>query len=286
MMLPLTAGFILLSQNKRNYASVAFALSGMIKLFGFVPLALLGIQNLAEKQYKTLLIQVGSTIGLSLGVMSPVVLEGGINDFYSGFVLRFVGASGAQTKTWNIFAALFGVRFGGASPFIVPVAVGLMGLFLYQSRRGFSLKTTLLWALVLAAALNIFSQSEPQWLSWLIAPTILYGSLVGRESLAKYSYVFGTGATFLTMTLTQGAGYLLSGILSSQWLGAQIEGINDGLAVYSITVLAMITLLIGYLFIKPSKFRLEVAALILIIYVQAYFWFSIVNIVHVTQVPL
>src|SRR2546426_2211808 len=280
MVLPLILGFILLSQNKRNYASMAFALSGMIKLFGFIPLTFLGIQNLAEKRFKTVLFQFCSTLALSLGFLSPLIIQGGLGDFYSGFVLRFVGASGAQTRTWNIFAALYGIRFGGTSPFIVPLAILVIGLFFYQSRRGFSLKTSLLWTIVMAAVLNVFSQSEPQWLSWMIAPSILYGFFIGRESLAKYVYTLGTGATFLTMTLTQGTGYLLAGVLSTQWLGAQIEGINDGLAVYSITALSMIALLIGYLFIKPSKFRFAVIALIVIIYVQAYFWFSILNIVH------
>src|SRR5206468_12212969 len=121
------------------------------------------------------LFQISSTIALTLGIMSPVILVGGLADFYSGFVLRFVGANGAQTKTWNIFAALYGVRFGGAPPFILPRAGAVIGLFLYQSRNGFSLKTTLLWTIIMAAALNVFSHSELQWLSLVISLSLLYG---------------------------------------------------------------------------------------------------------------
>jgi len=280
MMLPLIAGFVLLSQNKRNYASLAFALSGTIKLFGFVPLLFLGLQNLAEKQFKILAFQLCSTAALGFVVLSPIAFQDGLSDFYSGFILRVVGANGAQTRTWNIFASLYGVSFGGASPIIVPVAILITGSFLYQNRKGFSPKTTMLWTIVMAAGMNIFSQSEPQWISWLIAPTIMYAFMVDRQSLARFAYVFGTMGTFLTMTLTQGTGYLLAGLVSTQWLGRQIEGVSNALAVYSVTVTTMIALLIAYIFIKPPRFKLEIIPLILIIYAQAYFWFSIVNIVH------
>ena len=84
-------------------------------------------------------------------------------------------------------------------------------------------------------------------------------------------------ATFLVMTLTQGTGYLLFGLLFTTYL-APLEGFAGTLPVYALTTLSLLLLLIGYVVVKPVKFRFEVVGLILIIYCQAYFWFSIVGI--------
>ena len=105
----------------------------------------------------------------------------------------------------------------------------------------------------------------------------MYAYSTTREGLAYYTYTFGTVAAFLAMTLTQGSGYLLFGLLSSFYLGA-LEGFNGFRAVYAITTLCLFVLMAAYVIAKPVKFRLEVLGLVLIVYAQAYFWFSIVGI--------
>src|SRR5438445_1701540 len=120
MMLPLVSGFIWFAKGQRRLASVSFAISGLIKLFGFVPFGLLALENLFQKRFKEFALQLATFIGLTFLTFTPY-LQSGLQDFYSGFVLRFVGLSGAQTRAYNVVAALSGLRF------TVPSSFALLG---------------------------------------------------------------------------------------------------------------------------------------------------------------
>src|SRR6266566_228230 len=117
MMLPLVSGFIWFAKGQRRLASVSFAISGLVKLFGFVPFGLLALQNLAQKRFKEFALQAGTAVGLAFLSFAPY-LGAGLQDFYVGFVLRFLGLSGAQTRAYDIFAIFSGARFTGSSPLI------------------------------------------------------------------------------------------------------------------------------------------------------------------------
>ncbi len=277
MLLPLAAGFHLLQQDKRKPAALAFVVSGAIKLFGFIPFGFVATETLLKRRFKEFAFQVVVACSVLLVEFAPVAIQGGIQSFISGFVLRFVGFSGAQTRTWNIFSSLQAARFRGASPYITVAMISVLILFVIQSKKAPSvLVPTVRWSLVAAILLNIFSQSEPQWLSWIIPLSLIYASLTNRSGLGYFSFYFGTAATFLIITLTQGSGYVLTGV-PIDFLGT-LEGYYDALAVYAVTVLALMLLVAGYVFTKPVRFRLEVIALMIIIYVQAYFWFTIVKV--------
>src|SRR5216117_2741173 len=84
MMLPLVAGFILVSRNQTRLASLAFLISGLIKLFGIIPFGLMAIDNIAHKRFKEFAIQLGIGSGLSLITFSPY-FQGGLENFYVGF---------------------------------------------------------------------------------------------------------------------------------------------------------------------------------------------------------
>jgi len=38
-------------------------------------------------------------------------------------------------------------------------------------------------------------------------------------------------------------------------------------------------MLLGYVFLKPTKFKVEVIVLTALVYLQAYFWFTIMRII-------
>ena len=105
---------------------------------------------------------------------------------------------------------------------------------------------------------------------------MIFASVTGRHGLGYFGYAFGAVATFLVITLT-GTGYVLFGLLGTSYL-APLEGFVGEVKVYAITTLALLLLLLGYSISKPVKFKFEVLALVVIIYVQAYFWFSIVGV--------
>jgi len=274
----IVAGFIALNRDRKQLATMSFCVAGLVKLFGFIPLALVLAESLTHRRFKDLLSQIAIAGSLGAATLAPIVAQGGLQNFLSGFLLRFLGLSGGQTRTLNIFASIQGTTFGGAPPYIWLAYAAVPVVFLIQRRKTTSVLIPVLEASIIAAILlNIFSQAEPQWLSWPIPLALMYAYSTTREGLAYYTYTFGTVAAFLAMTLTQGSGYLLFGLLSSFYLGA-LEGFNGFRAVYAITTLCLFVLMAAYVIAKPVKFRLEVLGLILIVYAQAYFWFSIVGI--------
>ncbi len=274
----IVAGFLSLKQDRNLLATAAFSISGLVKLFGFIPLALVLVESLIRRRFKDLLVQIAIIGSFTVATFAPILIQGGLQNFLSGFLLRFLGLSGAQTRSWNIFASIQGTTFGGAPPYIWLAYAAVPVVFLIQRRTTTSTLLPVLVASIFAAILlNIFSQAEPQWLSWPIPLTLMYAYSTARNGLAYYTYIFGTVATFLAITLTQGSGYLLFGLLQSFYLGA-LEGFNGFRAVYAVTTLCLFLLMAAYVIAKPVRFRLEVLALVIIIYAQAYFWFSIVGI--------
>ena len=278
MMLPLVAGFVLVARNQMRFASISFIISGLFKLFGFIPFGLLMIENLFQKRFKEFAIQLGVGSGLALLTLAPY-FQSGLQDFYVGFVLRFLGGSGALSRSYNIVAAFSGLRFTGSSPFVWLAGAVVLVAFVVDRRRGSGdiLKPLLLWSIIAAVSLDIFSQSQPQWLSWLIPLSILYAFITKRDGLANFSYFFGLTATFLSITLLQTSTYLVTGVPSA--LFSALEGIPDSLIVNAITVLSMLLMLLGYVFLKPTKFKMEVIVLTALVYLQAYFWFTIMRII-------
>lgn len=114
-------------------------------------------------------------------------------------------------------------------------------------------------------------------MSWPIPLAIMYASATQRKGLVFFSFLFGTIATFISITLTQGAGYLLFGLPYTTYL-APFEGFPGTLLVYATTTLCLLLLMTGYVLREPVRFKFEVLAFVVIVYAQAYFWFSIVGI--------
>src|SRR2546421_5106776 len=278
MMLPLVAGFVLVARNQMRFASISFIISGLFKLFGFIPFGLLMIENLFQKRFKEFAIQLGIGSGLTLLTFVPY-FQSGLQDFYVGFVLRFLGGSGALSRSYNIVAAFSGLRFTGSSPLVWLAGAVVLVAFVVDRRRGSGaiLKPLLLLSIIAAVSLDVFLQFQPTWLSWLIPLSILYAFVTKRDGLANFSYFFGLTSTFLSITLLQTSTYLVTGIPSA--LFSALEGLPDALIVNAITVLGMLVMLSGYVFLKPTKFKVEVIALTALIYLQAYFWFTIMRVI-------
>src|SRR5438093_13705679 len=95
--------------------------------------------------------------------------------------------------------------------------------------------------------------------------------------LPHYSYFFAVPYTFFSLTLLHTSTYLVTGVPSA--LFSALEGLPDTLIVNAVTILGMLVMLLCYVFLKPTKFKVEVIALTGLIYLQAYFWFTIMRII-------
>jgi len=87
--------------------------------------------------------------------------------------------------------------------------------------------------------------------------------------------LFGTMAAFVAMLYTQGTGYLLG--TSLDFLPS-LQAVANGLEIYAATVLCLLILTLAYAWYRPVKFRYEIIGAVVLIYLQAYFWFGLVGV--------
>jgi len=259
-----------------------FVVSGLLKLFGFVSFALAVCDSIIRHRFRDELpLEVFGGLAIVAVVLFPVFLLGGFPSFLQVLVYRFIGlSSGTGGTHYGLIGEVLKIEPSGILP-TLPVAVALTCIgYSYESARAKQLRPLLFvkWTLVAGLAFNLFSASQPQWLSWLIPLGILYGSFTGRTGLQYFAYLFGALATFLTITLLQGISYLLIGNSTAFILG-YVESIPGSVFLYAVMITTMMVLLCGYSFSKKLKsFKLEIVPLAILLYLQLYFWIVIVGV--------
>jgi len=277
MLLAVVYGLLLMKKGNTLASSIMLTLGGVLKLFGFVPYILLLVRNAVTKRFRTVAFQFLSTIIIVGAVVAPIVFFGGFYIFLAGFVFRFIGLSGVTLGggNYSILYLLFANSLNRVPSPTLIVLIIVSSLYLYETRSGASLVALTKWSLVGAIFLNLFSQSEPQWLAWAIPLGIVYGALTNRHGLLAFTYFYGTASTFLINTIgAQGTGFETLGLVTH--FLPFVEGYDRALYVYGLMTLALFLLMLVYTFHKPVKFRFEIIALVALVYLQAYFWFSIV----------
>jgi len=276
MLLPLVYGFILLTRDEPRRASISFILSGLLKLFGFVPLAMVLVNNALGRKWREVALQLGAALFLMLLVLMPLGFAG-FRNFFVGFLLRFVGLGGAEQRSYNLSTIVTGSGFVfPSSTALIPVCMILVIVFYIIDARRLrsSLLATLRWSIVAAFLLYLFSQAQAQWSVWIIPLSILYASIVRKEGLVYYSYFYGVGAAILIMLL-QGSGYLLTGLPIAFFPG--IEQYTNSIAVYATTITSMQILLMLKMFMRSARFSLRDVAIVLAVYVVAYVFFAVLR---------
>jgi hypothetical protein len=250
MMLPLVYGLLLLSRNEQRRAAIYFGIAGLAKLFGFIPFAMMLIDEIGRRNWRLMAFHIGILVVLG-GMMFAPFSSVNPQSFLVGIVFRVTGLGGAEFPVWNI-AAVSGTHFFfGANVMAVFAITLVLALFLIQRRTSRSLFVlTLRWSLVAAALIDVFSQAQPQWSSWVIPLAVIYSSVTRRQGLAYYSYFYGVVATLLTTLMTQGLGFLFTGLNIVLLPG--LELFQNSLAVYATTVLSMQIVLLWRIF-RPSS---------------------------------
>ena len=283
MLFPLMLGLCALANREsRTVSSLSLVASGLLKLFGFVTFALVVCESVIRHRFRDEIpLEILGGTAMVAATLFPVFFLGGVQSFLQVLVYRFIGlSSGSGGTHLSLLGEIFKVDPSGVLP-ILPITVALTCVgYSYESRRSKEPRTSLLvkWTLVAALAFSLFSFAEPQWLSWLIPLGIMYGSLTGRVGLQSFSYVFGAVATFLTITLLQGTAYMLIGTGSGFILG-YVENVPGAALLYAVMTTIMIALFCAYFVsVKLKSFRLELVPLIVLLYLQAYFWIAIVGV--------
>src|SRR5205807_3889087 len=188
-------------------------LSGIVKLFGFLPYGLLLLGSIVGKRVRAFGIQLALGIAVIGGLLLVITFYGGLSGFLTGFAFRFAGLSGGTstygqpyTIVYLLFPRLTSVPFMSGF-LLIPVAF----MYLLEQRKNPDLVTFVKWTIVGSVMASILSQSEPQWLSWSIPLAVIYGALTNRTGLQWYTLVYGATSAFLIMTQSQAGGYLVLG---------------------------------------------------------------------------
>ena len=283
MLFPLMLGLYgLATRDSRTTSSLAFIASGLLKLFGFVAFALVICESIIRRRFRDELpFEILGGLATFVAILFPVFLLGGFQSFLQVIVYRFIGlSSGTGGTHYGLLGEVFQINPSGILP-TLPVSAALTCIgYSYESTRSNKLPSLLLlkWILVAAIVFNLFSASEPQWLSWLVPLGILYGSLTRRIGLQYFAYLLGTSATFLTITLLQGTAYMLIGNSTAFILG-YVENIPGSVFLYATMTTTMILMFCSYCFSRKLKaFRLEVIPLTLLLYLQAYYWIVVIGV--------
>ncbi len=283
MLFPLLLGLYLFSaRNSRTTASLAFVVSGLLKLFGFVAFMLTICESIIRHRFRNELPwEILGGLGLVAVVLLPLFVFGNFQSFLQVLVYRFIGlTSGTGGIHYGLLGEILGVDPSGTLP-TLPVALVLTCIgYSYESVKARQSNPLLFvkWTLVAALAFSLLSASQPQWLSWLVPLGILYGSLTGREGLQYFTYMFGTMVTFLTITLLQGTAYMLVGSSTAFILG-YLESVPGSVFLYTVMTTAMIVMFCCYAMSdKLKSFKLEIVPLTLILFLQAYFWIVLVGV--------
>jgi hypothetical protein len=282
MLFPLVLGlYVFAIRNNGPAATIVFVVSGLLKLFGLLSFALTVCDSIIQRRIRDELpVEILGGIAIITVVLFPVFLLGGFQSFLQVLVYRFLGlGSGTGGTHYGLIGEILKIEPSGVLP-TLPVTVALTCIgYSYESAREKQKRPLLFvkWTLLAGLAFNLFSASQPQWLSWLIPLSILYGSFTGRTGLQYFAYLFGAFVTFLTITLLQGISYMLIGISTAFVLG-YIESIPGSTSLYAVMTTILMVMLIGYSFSKKLKsFRLEIVPLAILLYLQLYFWFVLVG---------
>ena len=284
MLLGIVYGFYLAKKGNNNISSIAFAVAGVLKLFGFLPYGMLLLKNLVTRQFNTFRIQFFSGIVIAVAAIAPVIIFGGLYIFLTGFVFRFIGLWGVTGGlSYSILYLLFANVMNKIPSPALLVLVFVSSLYLVETRKGANLTLLIKWNLVGAILLSIFSQAEPQWLAWTIPLAALYGAMTSRSGLQIFTYFYGVASTFLINTVgVQGTGYETLGLVTH--FLPFVEGYTNAFYVYAMMTFILLMLMLVYIFHRPVKFRFEIIALVALAYLQAYFWLSIINVPRILGV--
>src|SRR5437773_3152506 len=141
----------------------------------------------------------------------------------------------------------------------------------------FNLNSVLLYSGLAVVSFLLFSGPVASWV-WLLPLGLLYAIFKEKDSLAAMTLPFGTAIAFTMVSYLTGSAYFLLGTIGYPILPA-IEGVRNGLEIFTITATSAAIVFLYY-FLRPNhatvgRTLLASSALILTVYLLAYFWMGV-----------
>ena len=261
-----------MSRRRNAIAALAFVVSGMFELLGFLPYALLLLGTARLKLYKT----------LSLTILAALPIA-----FYppeTNLVLRlFLGSVGvlnsglSQPGRFTLFAnfsqlsAIVSFR-----PLLLSEVIVIGAAMLDTYRQRMSVDRLVFYTALSSIFFLLFSNLLASWL-WILPVCLLYAIIKEKKDLGAFMLVFGTTVAFLEVAYAFGSAYLILGNVGYAILPG-VESIHNQLKIFSVTLTAlaiMLLFLLRYGSGRANQTILRTSGIVLSIYLLLYFWFGV-----------
>jgi len=220
-------------------ASIAFTVSAMIELVGLIPLAFVLLKTIFTRPFKL------TTI---LALLAPLVL---LAVYPPEFHLIYLIAAAAVGASSVLLLAQPHTPYTLMSNFpqlaaLHPLVLLLAGLaVVFVIRKKFDLQSIVTYTLVGFVGFMIFSAQQPQWWVFILPLGFVYALVSEKYAVGIYMLVFGAMIAFLTLSFTQGSGYMIFGSAKYNIFPA-LEDLKHGIDLFTVTTALGALTLVGY----------------------------------------
>jgi hypothetical protein len=265
-------GVYCMSRQRNKIAALAFIVSGMVELLGFLPYMLLLLGVARAKLYKTLL--VAAFAALPILVYPPETT----------LILRlFLGLAGvikgqfSQPGRYSLFGNFPQLSvIAQFKPILLSEAVILAAALLDTYRHKMDAERLVFYTALSSVSLLFFSNLLASWL-WLLPICLLYAIMNEKNDLGAFMLVFGTSVAFLEVSNTTGSAYLILGNLGYAILPS-IEATRNRLEIFSVMMSALAIILLFFLRYGSGQAKetmLRTSGITFSLYLLLYFWFGV-----------
>jgi len=268
----IAGGVYLMSRQRYAHAALAFVVSGMVELVGFLPYTLLLLRTGRARLYKTLV-----TIVLAL---IPVFVYPPETDLLLRVFLSSVGFLHGQFSQAGSYTLLGSFPQLSIITQFRPLLISQMVIVAMASidtyRNKMNTEKLVFYLCLSVVALLLFTSLLASWV-WLVAICLLYAGMKGKSDLGAFMLIFGTAVTFVEVSNTTGSAYLILGNLGYPILPF-VEAIRNRLEIFTVMVTALTALVLFYLKYGSSDPRqtiVRTSAITLSLYLLLYFWLGV-----------
>jgi len=265
-------GIYWMSLRKNGHAALAFVISGMVELLGFIPYVLLLLKTARMKLYRNLLI-------ITLAAL-PVALYPPETDLIFRLMLSLTGLVNGQFSAPGAFTLIGNFPQLSVIGQFRPLLLGQAFVLGTASRDIYRQKMTaerlVFYTALSSVLLLLFSNILASWV-WLLPVCALYAIMKDKNDLGAFILVFGTAVAFLEVSNLFGSAYLILGNAGYPILPA-IEATRDRVQIFSAMVTALAIILLFFLKYgsnRASWTLLRTSGITLSLYLLLYFWLAV-----------
>lgn len=266
-------GVYWMSRKRNGIAALAFVVSGMIELFGFLPYILLFFRTIRLRLFRTLAVAV-------VTILPAVVYYPEASSIFR-LILGFAGFnvmnSGlSQPGRYSLFGTFPQLSFVSQfKPLLVTISA-VFGLASFDTyRRRMDAVRVVFYVLVTSVLFLLFTNLIALWF-WILPAGVLYAIVKQKSDLGAFMLVFGTTIAFLEVSYAFGSDYLLFGQFAPIVPG--IEGLINGrkiLAIMAMSISVMLLFFVKYGNGQAKETLVRTAALAVCMYLLLYFWLGV-----------